>query len=417
MRRSLIIAALIALATPAAAQDAWEWIGPEYTNTAVIAVDADGAIFISGLYMGIRRSVDDGVTWTDLPGGPGDPTEMVVTGAGTLVSTDMWGYGVLVTSDKGENWTRVIVHDQYEWVSQLAVHPLTGDVYAAVNDGGGLHYSYDGGYNWQPTAASPLCTIYWDLAAGGNAGMWVKGDASLWRSDDYAASWDELGVPASTEEGGELFFAPSFALFMTGYDPNAGGTHLLRSWDFGDTWTELTEGLPEAEFACFDDIVFGNDCGTMLMADGCNGVYRSPDMGDHWTPYMEGLTATDIIALVNGPTGVHYAASLGSGVFKNARDAVAAPESPAAPRALLAQNHPNPFNPSTTLSFTLGEAGPVRLTLHDAQGRRLRTLVAGMYAAGTHELTLDASGLASGSYLCRLEASGERQARRITLLK
>jgi photosystem II stability/assembly factor-like uncharacterized protein len=407
----------LGLAGAALAQDAWEWIGPEYTNTAVIAVDADGAIFISGLYMGTCMSEDDGATWIDLPGGPGDPGEMVATGSGTIVCTDTWGYGVWVTSDKGANWDRVIIHDQYEWVSQLAVHPLTGDIYAAVNDGGGLHYSYDGGYSWQPTAASPLCTIYWDLAAGGNAHIWVKGDTGLWRSEDYAASWIPLAVPAALESGGQLSFAPSFALFMSGSEPYVGGSHLLRSWDFGDTWTELSEGLPETEFACFDDIVYGNDWGTMLMVDSCNGIFRSPDMGDNWELYMEGITVTDVIALVDGPTGVHYAASWNSGVFKNARDAVAAPESPAAPRVQLAQNHPNPFNPRTTLSFTLAEAGFVRLTLHDVQGRLLRTLAAGVFAAGPHALQLDAAGLASGSYLCRLEANGERQARRITLLK
>jgi len=410
------IAVLAALAGAAAAQDEWEWIGPEYTNTAVIAVDPDGAIFIAGLYMGVLVSEDEGATWTPV-GGPGDPIEMVATPGGTVVATDNWGYGVWVTADKGGTWDRVIVHDQYEWVSQLAVHPLTGDIYAAVNNEGGLHYSYDGGYHWQPVATSPICVDYWDLAAGGNAGIWVKGDAGLWRSDDYAASWVSLDLPAEAEFGGQLAFAPSFALFLTGWDTTNGYAHLLRSWDFGDTWVELSGGLPGQEWGCYGDIVFGNDWGTMLMADECSGIYRSTDMGDNWTLYTEGLTATDIIALVDGPSGVHYAASLSSGVFKNARDAVAAPPTPAVPRALLAQNHPNPFNPSTTLSFTLAVASLARLTLHDAQGRLLRVLADGRFDAGTHGLQLDAAGLASGSYVYRLEANGEVQARRLTVLK
>jgi hypothetical protein len=416
MRHHLYAVALIALASTAFAQDAWEWLGPEYTNTAVIAVDADGAIFIAGHYMGVQVSEDEGATWTPVDG-PSAPTEMVATPAGTVVCTDNWNYGVCVTGDKGATWDQVIVHDEYEWVSQLAVHPLTGDLYAAVNNEGGLHYSYDGGYHWQPVAASPLCVDYWDLTAGGNAHLWVKGDAGLWRSEDYAASWIPLALPAEAEFGGQLSCAPSFTLFMSGSDPYVGGAHLLRSWDFGDTWSELSAGLPEAEFACFGDIVFGNDWGTMLMADNCNGVYRSEDMGDTWEPYAGGLTATDIIALVDGPTGVHYAASQSNGVYKNARDAVAAPETPAAPRAALAQNHPNPFNPSTTLSFTLAAAGPVRLTLHDAQGRLLRTLASGRFEAGTHALPLDAAGLASGIYFYRLEASGSVLARRLTVLK
>ncbi|MBM4131388.1 hypothetical protein FJ250_10255, partial [bacterium] len=247
MKRILmILGILVALSGAAAASDAWQWLGPQYSNTAVIAVDADGAIFIAGLYMGVVVSEDDGLTWTSV-GGPGDPTEMVATTDGTVVATDNWGYGVWVTADKGVNPSRVIVHDQYEWVSQLAVHPLTGDIYAAVNNGGGIHYSYDGGYSWHPVAANLICTEYWDLAAGGNAGIWVKGDSGLWRSDDYAASWVSLPVPPEAELGGQLSFAPSFALFLVGYDADVGYSHLLRSWDFGQTWLELTDGLPGQE--------------------------------------------------------------------------------------------------------------------------------------------------------------------------
>ena len=417
MRRIVtMLAALLALTGASAVQGGWEWIGPEFTNTSVLAVDGDGAVFIGGLYMGVLVSEDGGLSWTDV-GGPGDPTEMVATPDGTVVCTDIWGYGVWVTADKGANWTRVIIHDQYEWVSQLAVHPLTGDVYAAVDEGGGLHYSYDGGFNWQPVAASPLCTNYWDLAAGGNAHLWVKGDEGLWRSEDYAANWIELTPPAGTEFGGQIAFAPSFALFLTGWDPATSYAHLLRSWDFGDTWTELTADLPGPEWGCYDDIVFGRDWGTMLLADDCNGLFRSSDMGDTWASYNDGLAVTDVIALVNGPGCVHYAASRSGGVYRDVQDAVAAPEAPAAPRAQLAQNRPNPFNPRTTIGFTLAEAGPAELALYDGRGRRLRTLAKGWFEAGPHELQLEAEGLASGSYYCRLEAGGGVQNRAMTILK
>ncbi len=410
------IAILVVMTGVAAAQDTWEWIGPEYTSTRAIAVAADGTIYIGGLYMGVRVSEDDGLSWTDV-GGPSDLTEMVCTDFGTLICNDTWSSGLLVTADKGASWDQVTVLTEGEFVSQLVVHPLTGDVYAAVEYGGGLFYSCDGGYGWQPVAENLICDQYFDLEAGGNAHLWVKGDTGLWRSEDYAASWLSLAVPPAAEDWGILSFAPSFALFLAGYDTTNYEMHLLRSWDFGDSWMELTENLPVQEWGCYGDIAYGNDWGTMLMADECNGVYRSEDMGDTWALYTEGLSATDVIGLVNGPGGVHYAASQSSGVFKNARDAVAAPDTPAVPRALLAQNHPNPFNPTTTLSFTLAAPGPAKLTLHDAQGRLLRVLADGCFEAGIHALKLGGKGLASGSYIYRLEAGGEVQARRLIVLK
>jgi len=70
----------------------------------------------------------------------------------------------------------------------------------------------------------------------------------------------------------------------------------------------------------------------------------------------------------------------------------------------LEQNYPNPFNPRTTIRYNLAEASRVTLTVYDLQGRRVAELTDGWRSAGTHELTWDASGMASGMYLCRLQA-------------
>lgn len=98
---------------------------------------------------------------------------------------------------------------------------------------------------------------------------------------------------------------------------------------------------------------------------------------------------------------------------------------PALPAALpvLHACHPNPFNPSTTVSFELPVAAPARVTIHDVAGRLVRTLVDGsLLEAGLHEATWDgrdASGqaAAAGTYLCRLEAGGAIVTRGMTLLK
>jgi len=87
--------------------------------------------------------------------------------------------------------------------------------------------------------------------------------------------------------------------------------------------------------------------------------------------------------------------------------------------------YPNPFNPSTTLSFQIdGEASRhVRLRILDLHGRVLRTLVDGTRdGARTHEVVWDgrdASGrtAVSGSYLAELTVDGRRQTRFVTLLK
>lgn len=86
------------------------------------------------------------------------------------------------------------------------------------------------------------------------------------------------------------------------------------------------------------------------------------------------------------------------------------------------QSHPNPFNPSTTIRFELPQSGPVELTIYDAAGRRVRTLLHEARDAGSHDVVwrgLDDSGqpVASGVYTCRLRAGSYEETRRMTLIK
>jgi Secretion system C-terminal sorting domain/Domain of unknown function (DUF5122) beta-propeller len=70
----------------------------------------------------------------------------------------------------------------------------------------------------------------------------------------------------------------------------------------------------------------------------------------------------------------------------------------------LAQNFPNPFNPTTTIRFSTPSPGKVRLTVYNLHGEFVRTLVNSEMAAGDHLAIFDGSDLASGVYFCRLEA-------------
>ena len=89
--------------------------------------------------------------------------------------------------------------------------------------------------------------------------------------------------------------------------------------------------------------------------------------------------------------------------------------------ALLA-NFPNPFNPSTTISFAVPTASDVRVTVIDLLGREIRTLVASSMNAGTHSVAwdgLDNSGAAvsSGMYMYRMQAGDFTATRTMTLNK
>jgi len=85
-------------------------------------------------------------------------------------------------------------------------------------------------------------------------------------------------------------------------------------------------------------------------------------------------------------------------------------------------NYPNPFNPMTTVRFELASQQRVSVSVHNAAGQRVRTLDVGTYTAGQHELTWDGRddagrGLASGTYLLRLQTQDSVESHKLTLVQ
>jgi hypothetical protein len=83
----------------------------------------------------------------------------------------------------------------------------------------------------------------------------------------------------------------------------------------------------------------------------------------------------------------------------------------------LDQNYPNPFNPTTNISFSLPTAGDVTLEVYNIQGQKVATLVNGFKNSGSHNISFDASNLASGVYVYRLTSNKSVQVRKMLLIK
>jgi hypothetical protein len=83
----------------------------------------------------------------------------------------------------------------------------------------------------------------------------------------------------------------------------------------------------------------------------------------------------------------------------------------------LAQNYPNPFNPKTVVSSQLAVVSNVRIVIYDLLGREVATLVNARRGPGIYHDTFDATGLASGVYVCRLTAGAFVQSKTMVLLK
>ncbi len=141
-----------------------------------------------------------------------------------------------------------------------------------------------------------------------------------------------------------------------------------------------------------------------------------------WTPAAVGaetLYATG--AKTSKNSGWGHAANLVVSVGPSGLSGIRQEGSPSA--FILDQNFPNPFNPSTTIKFSLPSSADVSLSIMNLLGEKVATLVAGRLDQGMHSIRWDASGFPSGVYFYQLQAVLEStgqslvQTRRLLLLR
>ena len=83
----------------------------------------------------------------------------------------------------------------------------------------------------------------------------------------------------------------------------------------------------------------------------------------------------------------------------------------------LSQNYPNPFNPSTIINYALPQSGNVTLKVYNIIGQEVATLFQGFQKAGSYTANFDASKLASGVYMYRLQAGQFDATKKMLYLK
>jgi hypothetical protein len=87
------------------------------------------------------------------------------------------------------------------------------------------------------------------------------------------------------------------------------------------------------------------------------------------------------------------------------------------PEKISLSQYPNPFNPSTRISYVLPEKAYVSLKVYDILGNEITTLVDESQQPGRYEVEFTAKGLASGVYLYRLQAGNYSEIRKMILMK
>lgn len=154
--------------------------------------------------------------------------------------------------------------------------------------------------------------------------------------------------------------------------------------------------------------------GETSSSTGADGRYA---MRLRRASYALSVVAPDYVPLTAGGISVDSAGLILNILLQSAAVAVP-PDLDAGPESFALENaYPNPFNPTTVIRFQLPVVSLVRLVVVDILGHEVRLLVNEEKPAGNYEVRFDASGLASGAYVCRLSAGGFVQTKKLLLVQ
>ena len=228
-------------------------------------------------------------------------------------------------------------------------------------------------------------------ATDGTAGL-AQGAAWVFENPTQAADgWVQVAALEASDAQSAAYFGQSAAIFGR------------------DVWIGA-EGhdLGAGKVYCFNE----DEGGSGAWGENGQYVYSSP-AGNDLVGYSLAVDADHLAvgAFTLGGTG--GAVLIYPGPGSGGTSAVG--DLPAAPVQVSA--YPNPFNPATTLAFSVDRRGEVEVLIHDLRGALVARVFRGEMEAGAHEVTWRADGLPSGVYLATVRAGAAMRTTQVSLVK
>ncbi len=397
-----------------------------------LAINAQGNIFLAA-ENGVHASKDNGVSWQMI-------SELTLVNAITTNSSDhvflgTGGSGIFRSTDDGQTFSRVI--------DDLIVFSLSinsnGHLFAGLLGSGGILRSEDNGESWSSVSGlfsdpNLVCNSISADGAGhifAGLGWGFLRWGTVYRSSNNGENWGGFlnGLP-QTDVFTAFCFNENGNVFSGSLNFGNSGS-IFYSDDNGLNWIRKDNGLNNNSIRA----LAANGQDHLFAGTSSEGVFLSTDSGDIWVQVNNGLSDKRITSIVIGSNDHIFVKTSGSDeervflsndngsswseVFTLITNSVNAKNEKPFPESFtLEQNFPNPFNPSTTITYSLPNKDRVKIRVYNEIGQLVATLFDGIKQAGIHKIDFNANGqLNSGIYFYTLETSSFRQSKKMILLK
>lgn len=399
-----------------------QWMSTvDFNEGPITSLAVNGNDIVAGVNSGnIFLSTSSGSSWAKVnsawPESPIRGSQVVFMGgnlfAGILLS------GVFVSTNNGSTWNAV--NQGLADLNVLAFSTRNEKLFAMTDLG--LHVSTDNGNNWRYISTLQAGYYGFHLFTVTDINIFVKmfshhnGGNVVYKSTDDGVSWNTVFQAGTNATNSVTALAAQGSNVYLGIVQGVGTIMdgVLLSTDNGITWKNANNGLPKGTYPTSFAIT-----GPNLFAATSHGIYFSDDNASTWKSITDTLVDTTATALYVDGTYIYMGTQNGRVWFRSLKEITkvgqfnnSTPE-----RYSLEQNFPNPFNPTTTIQFSIGKDAYVNLDVFDLLGRKVQVIISGARAKGTHRIIFSGKSLSSGIYFVKLQADRFIEVRKIVLTK
>ena len=370
--------------------------------------------------------------------------------AKTGLAVGNFGY-VLKTTNGGDTWTILAGRDDRYYFDVQFLDPLTGYRVDRYN----VDKTTNGGHRWSYNYGGRLSEDWFeDLYFTDAQHGWVVGDAGvLFRTENGGENWQKIDLNMD-----KWLTAVYFINNEVGWIGGEKGL-LLQSIDGGQTWYKIQSGVTGNLYSiCFSDSqtgwIVGNgvilktsdsgdtwqqqefDGGSLTSIDvisnqfacavGMGGTIYFCEDGETWTRQTSGTTenlnkvdfVTKDIGYIVGNNGTILKTTDGGLTSITNKK----PQNKKPSGFTLASVYPNPFNPETTITYTLDTTEWMNISIYSIRGELVRNLVQNIQTQGNQVIHWDGRDennrvVPAGLYLCVLTSQSHKKVLKMTLLK
>lgn len=402
-------------------------LNPASAYVPAITVIQGGTVLASNWAYGLWRTTDNGMNWlqTSLSTGRIYFIAEGPNGTNFAITTATTGPKIYRSIDNGLNWLEVhhaahtnnyffgggiVFTDANTAVAAMSftLGPTIGDI------GVDIVRSTDGGVTWN---------LVGTLNGWGAANAIKKLDdgrilaatslAGLWQSTNNGSNWTQVSSfpqiytsHIATNSQGHIFVGRSTAAGYT--------TLIFRSVNGGASWDQfLNEAVGNGSGGeVMDMYIDKNDKLYVSMSKSGpteRKIYSSTNNGDNWIEVMSGMSSERLVySLTGNSQNILFAGTNNHGVYRGGDNVSTIGNENQHPEIFtLHQNFPNPFNPETTIKYSLASQGKVTLNVFDITGKIVKTLVNTFQPQGDYNITFNASDLTSGIYFYKMELTSD----------